>query len=134
MTRWPDGPSCGDNSRETFPLASEEEATIPDRSAAGVPGISTEPSHPPNGECRPRLDCFLPLIFSRVPWRTGAVRRLLGAPILNDRIAPRLEMWRRPSGSSSRKTLLRPQNRVPSKLPRCDPVFVNIHPLHREAD
>ena len=39
---------------------------------------------------------FLSLIFSRVRniARTGAVRRLLGAPILNDRIA-RLEMWRR---------------------------------------
>ncbi|KYM93223.1 hypothetical protein ALC53_00159 [Atta colombica] len=133
MARWPDGPSCGDNSRETFPLASEEEATIRDSSAAGVSGISTEPSHPPNGECRPRFDSFLiPHFFARTKYR--AYRRRPPSARRADfkrsdrtsrNVAPR-----RPSGS--RKTLFIETPFWGRRNSLGDPIFVNIHP-YREA-
>ncbi|KYN19710.1 hypothetical protein ALC57_07936 [Trachymyrmex cornetzi] len=75
---------------------------------------------------------FFPLIFSRVRniARTGAVRRLLGAPILNDRIARR-EMWRRAVRLGHGGLFCDPKTEF-HRNSLGGPVFVNIHP-HREA-
>lgn len=98
MTRWPDGPSCSDIGRKTFPFASKEEAAIRICSAARVSGKSTESSRPSNGECHPFIHSVIFDFTRRNVARSTGTCCLLGAPILKNRTAA-ADLWNSPDGA-----------------------------------
>lgn len=75
--RWPDGPSCGDIGRKTFPFASEENPAIRVCPFARVPEKPSESFRLSNGECRGSVYSFLfdfPRRIAPIPARASAWR------------------------------------------------------------